>query len=90
MLAALLHKQAENAIMVVEDEVTCALGLVRSSAALYSMGEMVFDQLAARSEGRLASQVALPDAPRFAASLLILRESMHHLNFDKVTVLRAA
>ena len=107
--------ELENAIMVVEDEVTRARGLVRSSAALYSMDdavlemarlagcpdglrlalslaqvELLFDQLAARSEGRLASQVAIPDDPRFAASLLILREFMHHLNFEKVTVLRAA
>lgn len=107
--------EIENAIMVVEDEVTRARGLVRSSAALYSMDEVVFelaslagcpdgvrvslslaqvellfDQLAARSEGRLASQVAIPDEPRFAASLLILREFMHHLNFDTVTCLRAA
>lgn len=46
--------------------------------------ESLFDQLAARSEGRLASQVDIPDDPRFAAALLILREFMHHLNFDQV------
>jgi exopolyphosphatase/pppGpp-phosphohydrolase len=52
--------------------------------------ERLFDQLAARSEGRLASQVDIPDDPHFAASLLILREFMHHLNFDKITLTRGA
>ncbi len=43
--------------------------------------ERLFDQLAARSEGRISSQVNLPDDPRFSATLLILREFMHHLRF---------
>lgn len=50
--------------------------------------EELFNQLAARSEGRPASQVAIPDEPRFAASLLILREFMHHLHFDSIQVQR--
>ena len=46
--------------------------------------ERLFNQLAARSEGRPASQVDVPDDPRFAATLLILREFMHHLHFDSI------
>jgi hypothetical protein len=44
--------------------------------------ERLFNQLAARSEGRPASQVDVPDDPGFAAALLILREFMHHLHFE--------
>lgn len=46
--------------------------------------ERLFEQLAARSEGRPSSQVDLPDDPKFAATLLILREFMHHLQFDDI------
>ena len=49
--------------------------------------ENLFDQLAARSEGRLPSQVQIPDDPRFAATLVILREFMHHLHFDTVQLI---
>lgn len=101
--------EIEDAIMVIEDEVTRARGLAVSPATLYSMDELVykiakmagcpnelpitltieqaetlFDQLAARSEGRLSSQVEIPDDPKFAATLLILREFMHHLHFDNI------
>ena len=101
--------EIENAIRVVEDEVTRARAVAGGRASLYSTDEMVsemarmagcrdgsvitlsleqveklFDQLAARSEGRPSSQVDLPDDPKFAATLLILREFMHHLKFDIV------
>jgi hypothetical protein len=101
--------EIENAIMVVEDEVTRARGLAEGPAPLYSTDEMVykiakmagcpdempitltieqvealFDQLAARSEGRPSSQVDIPDDPKLAATLLILREFMHHLHFESI------
>lgn len=50
--------------------------------------EKLFDQLAARSEGRPSSQVDLPDDPEFSATLLILREFMHHLKFDEIRLRR--
>ena len=50
--------------------------------------EQLFNQLAARAEGRPASQVDIPDDPPFAATLLILREFMHHLGFEAVQVSR--
>jgi len=107
--------EIEEAIMVVEDEVTRARELAARHPSLYSTDEVIhdiastagcpheptilltmeqvewlFDQLAARSEGRLSSQVQVPDDPRFAATLLILREFMHHLRFDSVTLMREA
>lgn len=104
--------EIENAIMVVEDEVTRARAVALGHAPLYSTDQLVddmvtlagkpaalprsltieqverlFDQLAARSEGRAASQVDIPDDPGFAAALLILREFMHHLGFDSIQYL---
>lgn len=101
--------EIENAIMVVEDEVTRTRGLTVGSATLYSTDELLvriadmagcvdelpislaieqvetlFDQFAARSEGRPSTQVVLPDDSKFSATLLILREFMHHLEFDEI------
>jgi len=101
--------EIENAIMLVEDEVTRARAVAVGRASLYSTDELVydmarmagcpdelaitltieqveklFDQLAARSEGRPSSQVEIPDDPKFAATLLILREFMHHLHFENI------
>lgn len=50
--------------------------------------ERLFDQLAARVQGRPASQTDIPDDPAFYASLLILREFLHHLQFPAITVQR--
>lgn len=101
--------EIEDAILLVEDEVTRARAVAGERASLYSTDERVhdmarmarcrdesvltlpieqveklFDQLAARAEGRPSSQVDIPDDPKFAASLLILREFMHHLHFDNI------
>ena len=46
--------------------------------------EHLFNQLAARVQGRLPSQVSLPDDIHCSATLLILRELMHHLDFDHI------
>ncbi|MFZ3220353.1 MAG: hypothetical protein WA174_09980 [Rhodoferax sp.] len=48
--------------------------------------EQTFNRLAALSEGRPATQDALPPTAAFAATLLILREFMHHLQFAAITV----
>lgn len=101
--------EIENAIMVVEDEVTLARHLVAghttlfsADAALLAMATMVgidtvhsrcmsletveglFDLLAALSQGRPAASAGIPDTPNFAATLLILREFMHHLGFTEI------
>jgi len=48
--------------------------------------EKTFDRLASVSLGRPAAHEGLPDSTAFAATLLILREFMHHLKFASLTV----
>lgn len=48
--------------------------------------EKTFDRLAAVSLGRPAAHEGLPDSAAFAATLLILREFMHHMNFASLTI----
>ena len=48
--------------------------------------ERTFDRLAAVTLGRPASREGLPSSAAFAATLLILREFMHHLQFESITV----
>lgn len=48
--------------------------------------ERQFDLLAAWVQGRPASSAGIPLEPGFAASLLILREFMHHLQFASITI----
>lgn len=49
--------------------------------------EQVFGRLAAIISGRPANHDVLPTSNVFAATLLILREVMHHLGFTNITVL---
>ncbi|MFM9899848.1 MAG: hypothetical protein ACKVOT_02440 [Polaromonas sp.] len=72
-----------------DDRVADMAVLLGSPAALtLEQVERPFNQLAARAEGRPASQLDIPDTPEFAATLLILREFMHHLGFEAVQVVR--
>ena len=48
--------------------------------------ERTFDRLTQVSLGRPASFEGLPASPSFAATLLILREFMHHLQFADIIV----
>ena len=48
--------------------------------------ELVFNRLAAIITGLPASQDVLPASNEFAATLLILREVMHHLGFKNITI----
>ena len=52
--------------------------------------ERLFNRLAAVSEGRPAAHEGLPDSASFAARLLVLRELMHHVPFDAVTLVDEA
>ena len=67
------------------------LGVVTetSEGIIFARSEMeyVFSRLAAIISGRPASQDVLPADNTFAASLLILREVMHHLAFKEITIL---
>lgn len=61
-------------------------GLIDGAVNVLSLAqvERLFDLLAALSMGRPAASAGIPADPAFAATLLILRESMHHLKFDSV------
>lgn len=48
--------------------------------------ERLFQQLAAVAEGRPAASSGLPPGPTSAATLLIVREFMHHLGFESLVV----
>jgi len=102
--------EMENAIMVVEDEVTRARQAVAGSA-LHTMDsaiaqialiagvadrpeitlsleavEQTFDRLSGVVLGRPVASEGLPAGGGFAATLLILRELMHHLKFAAITI----
>ena len=103
--------EMENAIMVVEDEVTRAreavagsalctmdgairqIALIAGVAAAREMAlsleavEQTFDRLSGVVLGRPAASAGLPAGGAFAATLLILRELMHHLKFSSITVI---
>jgi exopolyphosphatase/pppGpp-phosphohydrolase len=107
--------ELENAITVVEDEVTRARPLmtrdtrlttadpaIRHIAVLAGVPESphmvlslevmerTFDRLARVAQGRPASFEGLPESPDFAATLLILREFMHHLQFAEISIYPSA
>jgi hypothetical protein len=77
-------------------EIFCADAGVRAIATAAGVGtageqalsleqvEHTFNRWAALVEGRPQSQDALPTDPAFAATLLILREFMHHLQIPAV------
>lgn len=48
--------------------------------------EQTFDRLAAVSQGSPVASSGLPAGGEFAATLLILRELMHHLGFSGITL----
>lgn len=50
--------------------------------------EQLFDLLAALSLGRPASIAGIPSDAGFAATLLILREVMHHLRFEAIQIIQ--
>jgi hypothetical protein len=51
--------------------------------------ETLFNRWSALVQGRPPSQDPLPSTGRFAAALLMLREWLHHLGFDGITVSRS-
>jgi exopolyphosphatase/pppGpp-phosphohydrolase len=63
-------------------EVAVALGAA-DSATLEAV-EQLFQRLASSSLGQPAARRGLPEGPRFIATVLILREFMHHLGFTSV------
>lgn len=65
-----------------------ALQLSGNAQAVLSLEEVesLFNRLVAVSQGRPATQESLPADVGVFASLLILREFMHHLHFSSVTL----
>lgn len=49
--------------------------------------ETTFDRLVSVLQGRPAPSEGLPESAEFAATLLILREFMHHLKFPSIAVI---
>lgn len=49
--------------------------------------EAAFNRMVARSYGQAAERDGLPSDAQTTATLLILREFMHHLEFESITVL---
>jgi hypothetical protein len=50
--------------------------------------ERTFDRLTSVALGKPASHEGLPSSNTFAATLLILREFMHHMQFSSITVVK--
>ena len=69
-------------------EIAQMAGLVDQPVMQLGIAEVksTFDRLVYIVQGRPASSEGLPESPEFAATLLILREFMHHLKFSSITV----
>lgn len=69
-------------------EIAQIAGVTDGSELILSLEavEGLFDLLAALSLGRPASSAGIPAEPAFAATLLILREFMHHLKFMSIGI----
>ncbi len=72
-------------------EIALLAGEAPAAPQLLSLDAMehVFDRLSAVVEGSPAAHQGLPESGNFAATLLILREFMHHLQFPYIVVLHA-
>ncbi|AKJ41644.1 hypothetical protein [Pragia fontium] len=70
------------------DDIARAVGITPQPEYRLSLEEVerVFDSLAAVMSGRSAAWEGIPEDNVFSASLLILREFMHHLGFSAITV----
>jgi exopolyphosphatase/pppGpp-phosphohydrolase len=69
-------------------EVAIIAGVSEQSEMVLSLEavEQTFDLLASLVLGRPASSAGIPTHPAFAATLLILREFMHHLKFESICI----
>lgn len=84
------HRISGGSLRVSEPELHGLLEFVRPNEATATLDrnqlEAAFSRLAALSEGRPSSQDPLPSDTHFAATLLIIRELMHHLDFSDLHV----
>jgi exopolyphosphatase/pppGpp-phosphohydrolase len=91
-----LHRQMAPGARLASDDATLlstlyalARGALPEAGRPATLGidevERVFNRLADVATGRPAASAGLPQDSGFAASLLILRELMHHLKFDALS-----
>lgn len=82
----------DNSVLVTRDSALRAIALIAGLpdqpvlTLSIDLVEKTFDRLAAVSLGRPAAHEGLPNNVAFAATLLILREFMHHMNFAALTI----
>jgi exopolyphosphatase/pppGpp-phosphohydrolase len=80
--------QAERGELVTADALILALPEMKSAGAgglTRDVVEALFQRLASRSLGMPIPIAELPPERDIAAALIILRECMHHLGFDRIT-----
>lgn len=83
---------ANESILVTTDaairEIALIAGVPDQAELILSLDvmERTFERLAQVTLGRPASSEGIPASAAFAATLLILREFMHHLQFSSITV----
>ncbi len=91
-IARLRHDIAPGARLYSEDNDIRAIARLAGVAENEEMSlsveavERTFDRLALVINGRPASFEGIPDGNDFAATLLILREFMHHLQFNEIVI----
>ena len=70
-------------------EIVDATGVTGEGAVVLGLDdvERTYRRLADVAQGMPASRAGIPEDSAFAARLLILRELMHHLGYDSLTVL---
>jgi hypothetical protein len=79
-------RRADRGALITWDARILALpGLHAPGASLRDAVEALFQRLASRSLGAPVAAVELPHGRDLAAALLVLRECMHHLGFERVT-----
>ena len=90
-----LHTKVDSSSILVTtdstiEQIALLAGIAKRSVMMMSLDamEQVFNRFADIVSGRPVSQDTLPDSLEFAATLLILREWMHHLRFEYIIILR--
>lgn len=80
-----------DAVLFTQDaalrEIATLSGVSGKAALSLEAMERCFDNLAAVVSGTPAARMGLPETGAFAATLLILREFMHHMQFAQLQVL---
>lgn len=85
LLATRLSKAPRGTLVTSDDALRTLPGLGTAPATLsIEEVEILFQRLASRSLGTPVAADELPQKLESAAALLVLRECMHHLGFDRI------